>query len=142
MTDPVPSKERIGFLIDYWTAKSQSHKRWPEGQGMQAELMGLIYDHTIAALKQMHSTPEPPAELALRNCLLLAMRNLHVKHPDSLAAKNWEAILRFCKEGGVEPSPLRAAQPPSDAPCPHPIESRATSSDGRPWCAECGGFVQ
>lgn len=53
------SKERIGFLIDYWTAKSQSHKRWPEGQGMQAELMGLIYDHTIAALKQMHSTPEP-----------------------------------------------------------------------------------
>lgn len=59
---------------------------------------------------------------ALRNCLLLAMRNLHVKHPDSLAAKNWEAILRFCKEGGVEPSPLRAEMetgaPPISCKCP------------------------
>jgi hypothetical protein len=35
-----------------------------------------------------------------------------------------------------------ATPPPEDAPCPHPIESRATSIDGRPWCAECGGFVQ
>lgn len=64
--------------------------------------------------KAKATAPEPAAESALRNCLLLAMRNLHVKHPDSLAAKNWEAIVRFCKEGGVEPSPLRAAQPPGD----------------------------
>lgn len=58
MTDPVPSKERIGFLIEYWTAKLKSHQRWPEGQGMQAELMGLIYADTITALRQMHSAHE------------------------------------------------------------------------------------
>jgi hypothetical protein len=131
MTDPVPSKERVGFLIDYWSAKSRSHESWPEGQGLQAELVGLIYADTIAALKHLQKpvheregphcstcgcglAPEPQAEAALRNCLLLAMRVLSVKHPDSLGAKNWEHIVRFCKEGGVEPSPLRTAQPPRD----------------------------
>jgi len=42
---------------------------------------------------------------ALRNCLLLAMRKAH-RDPSS----DWTHIIRFCKEGGVEPSPLRAAQ--------------------------------
>ena len=63
---------------------------------------------------EIPSAHEPAAESALRNCLLMAMRQLHVKHPDSLGYKNWEHIVRFCKEGGVEPSPLRAAQPPGD----------------------------
>jgi hypothetical protein len=62
MTDQLPSKERIGFLIDYWTAKLGSHRRWPEGQGLQAELMGLIYADTITALKQMHSA-QPPGDV-------------------------------------------------------------------------------
>jgi hypothetical protein len=55
-----PSKERVGFLIDYWTAKSKSHERWPEGgHGLQAELIGLIYADTIRALRQMCSAAEP-----------------------------------------------------------------------------------
>lgn len=77
---------------------------------------------------------------ALRNCLLLAMRNLHVKHPDSLAAKNWEAILRFCKEGGVEPSPLRAEMETS-ALCPHgmPLAENVCGpcSEGQPNTWRC-----
>jgi hypothetical protein len=66
-------------------------------------------------------------ESALRNCLLLAMR--HARR-DS----DWEHIIRFCREGGVEPSPLRtdcascagwrADQPPPVARTPD-------------WCPTC-----
>ncbi|MBX6381496.1 MAG: hypothetical protein IRZ07_00775 [Microbispora sp.] len=58
-------------------------------------------------------------ESALRNCLLLAMRQAR---KDS----DWKHIIRFCREGGVEPSPLRerAAQPPPVARNPD-------------WCPTC-----
>jgi hypothetical protein len=49
---------------------------------------------------------------ALRNCLLLAMRKAH-RDPSS----DWEHIIRFCKEGGVEPSPLRAEKETSADEC-------------------------
>lgn len=39
---------------------------------------------------------------ALRNCLLLAMRESRRQN-----TRGWEHIIRFCKEVGVEPSPLR-----------------------------------
>lgn len=39
----------------------------------------------------------------LRNCLLLAMRKAH-RDPSS----DWEHIIRFCKEVGCGPSPLRS----------------------------------
>lgn len=39
---------------------------------------------------------------ALRDCLLLAMRNSRKQH-----SGGWEQIIRFCKQAGVEPSPLR-----------------------------------
>jgi hypothetical protein len=39
---------------------------------------------------------------ALRDCLLLAMRELH-KNPDS----QFKHVLRFCERAGVTPSPLR-----------------------------------
>lgn len=42
------------------------------------------------------------AENALRNCLLFAMRQSRKQNTGG-----WESIIRFCKEGGVEPSPLR-----------------------------------
>jgi hypothetical protein len=44
----------------------------------------------------------PAMDNALRNCLLLAMRNLHREK-----SEDWSAIMRFCREAGVEPSPLR-----------------------------------
>jgi hypothetical protein len=59
VTDQLPSKERIGFLIEYWTAKSDSHRRWREGHGLEAELIGLIYADTITVLKEMHSAQPP-----------------------------------------------------------------------------------
>lgn len=144
----LPSKERIDFLAEYWAAKAKSHERRPEGQGLQAELIGLIYADTIAALKRINSLTRnldtcgmecsatfkslaaeneelrrdltrtesahavvmaenahykqvaADRESALRNCLLLAMRQAR---RDS----DWEHIIRFCREGGVEPSPLR-----------------------------------
>jgi hypothetical protein len=43
----------------------------------------------------------PCAETALKNCMLLAAR--HRKETDS----DWMHIIRFCKEGGVDMSPLR-----------------------------------
>lgn len=43
---------------------------------------------------------------ALRNCMLLAMRRLH---KGSTEIADWEHVIRFCKEAGVEPSPMREA---------------------------------
>lgn len=42
---------------------------------------------------------------SLRNCYLLAAREFH-KSKDP----NWEYVMRFCKEGGIVPSPLRGAR--------------------------------
>ena len=51
------SKERIGQLIDYWTAKAKWHERWPEGQGLAAEALARIYADTVSSL---HRLAEPP----------------------------------------------------------------------------------
>lgn len=45
----------------------------------------------------------PAMDNALRNCLLFAMRQSRKRNTGG-----WEQVIRFCKEGGVEPSPLRA----------------------------------
>jgi hypothetical protein len=51
MSEQRTSKERIGQLIDYWTAKAKSHERWPEGQGLAAEALARVYADTISALR-------------------------------------------------------------------------------------------
>lgn len=83
---------------------------------------------------------------ALRNCLLLAIRQLHVKHPDSLGAENWRHILRFCKEGGVEPSPLRADKETRALPCTHRFTvdglRNPRPDDKCDGCGETWGAVQ
>ena len=56
------------------------------------------------------SEPQPTiAALALRNIRLVAARMLARKHSllDGASREEVQHILRFCKEGGSEPSPLR-----------------------------------
>lgn len=64
------------------------------------------------ALRAALSGPEPPteapessAEKALRNVMLMAMRERR-KNPEM-----WGPILRFCKEAGMEPNILRESEP-------------------------------
>lgn len=50
-------------------------------------------------------------EQALRNCLLLAMRERHrerLTKGTGAEPSAWDHIIRFCGEGGIKPSPLRA----------------------------------
>ncbi len=59
----------------------------------------------------------PEAKNALRNILLLAMREAHkAKDPEI----PWSHVIRFCAEGGERPSPLRAtpSAPASDTAPP------------------------
>jgi len=49
---------------------------------------------------------------ALRNCLLLAMRNAHRQR-----GSDWEHIIRYCTEAGCGPSPLRAEMETGTARC-------------------------
>lgn len=49
-------------------------------------------------------------ELQLRNCMALALRQQRRAEREGRQdlVEAWEHILRFCKDAGVEPSPLRA----------------------------------
>lgn len=82
-----------------------SYEAWGDGDE------GEDYDHLIEAgwlpSEEAEELRESAAakENALRNCLLLAMREAH-KAKD--AESPWNAIIRFCSSGGVTPSPLRA----------------------------------
>ncbi len=108
MNGSVPSKERIGLLIDYWTAKLQSHKQWPQVQGRQDALMGLIYEHTIAALRQLHSAPEPCADqLAAKDAMDYGSGFVRVMPDGSREHVPHHEVF-------IEPSDDGAAQPPRD----------------------------
>lgn len=136
MTDQLPSKERIGFLIEYWTAKLGSHQRWPEGHGLQAELMGLIYVDTIAALKQLpkpaHEREPPqrhaPAGAAMTEhvhsyhmgqctpCLLEQVERLQREREDAVtglyqlkcfAEQQWESVQRRLGSSTPPPGDVR-----------------------------------
>lgn len=93
MTDQLPSKER-----DILAELRRYHAEIVACDGAECEAMRL----TRWAIEEIErlSRKLDTCESALRNCLLLAMR--HARR-DS----DWEHIIRFCAQGGVEPSPLR-----------------------------------
>jgi hypothetical protein len=55
----------------------------------------------LADERQAEKEQAEKMERSLRNCLMLATRNMRKEGGD------WEHIIRFCKEAGVEPSFLR-----------------------------------
>jgi hypothetical protein len=146
MTDPVPSKERIGFLAEYWAAKLKSHQRWPEGQGLHAEVLGRIYADTITALRQMHSASEPPVTPPSAIPFAGVSKGVNYEalanatHPDLMYGGDSPASLEHLQRRAAD-SPggaiveiladdvralLRAAQPPRDGQIP---------------CKECGAIA-
>ena len=53
--------------------------------------------------------------LGLGNCLMWAMRQrrrhrIGKARPGELNGEDWDHIIRFCKEAGVAPSPLREGE--------------------------------
>ena len=93
-------------------------RRWTDLQLAQESTQSIaattLVCELVAEVERLSRAGEPAAERALRNCLLLAMSRLHRRSVSGVEKLDWEHILRFCKEGGVEPSPLRATQPPVD----------------------------
>lgn len=58
-----------------------------------AQFRGLANDLTLCLEKRNG---------ALKNCLLLAMREYH-----KTKNENWKHIIRFCEEAGIKPTILR-----------------------------------
>lgn len=109
----------------------------------ERDMSASVAGRALTELHEKVTAPEPAAESALRNCLLLALRNLHVKHPDSLAAKNWEAIVRFCKEGGIEPSSLRESRLPKPDHCEVCSKQLPPASAwSMPSCPDCQELLE
>lgn len=72
-----------------------------ENEELRRDLTRTESAHAVVMSENAHYKQlAADRESALRNCLLLAMRRAR---RDS----DWEHIVRFCREGGVEPSPLR-----------------------------------
>lgn len=123
MTDQLPevtlTPERIGLLIDYWTAKSKSHERWPEGQGMHADALGRIYADTIAALQVLAesraSTP-PVASLKQsdRNTLIDALHWLARVEKTGDNRINYQLTMKRLTEIAQRLSETTPALPPGD----------------------------
>ena len=67
-------------------------------------LEGTSHDEIVAAMELAANHINRQTE-ALGNCLMLAMRRSRASHIDFV---HWQHIIRFCKEAGVEPSPLRS----------------------------------
>jgi uncharacterized Zn finger protein (UPF0148 family) len=109
-SDQLPSKDQLAELKRYHA----------EIERLREDLARAESAHTAVMAENAHYKQfAADRESALRNCLLLAMRQAR---KDS----DWKHIIRFCREGGVEPSPLRerAAQPPPVACNPD-------------WCPTC-----
>jgi hypothetical protein len=70
---------------------------------MLTEAEACARDDMLAYIERLEKR-SAEMEGAMRNCLLLAMKRLH---KGSHEIPDWETIIRFCKEGGVAPSPLR-----------------------------------
>ena len=94
-------------------------RRWTDLQLAQESTQSIaattLVCELVAEVERLSRAGEPAAERALRNCLFLSMSRLHRRSVSGVEKLDWEHILRFCKEGGVEPSPSRAAQPPGDS---------------------------
>lgn len=90
--------------LDELLAHHRRYLEWLSSGGRELEhsIAFELTRDTVAALEQLAK-----AENSLRNCLLLANKVLAFKHPDSQGAQEWAAVIRFCKEAGVEPSPTR-----------------------------------
>jgi hypothetical protein len=129
MTDPVPSKEKLPDWLRRWYAL-KGELRFREAADEIERLQRDLYEAEKLIAVQQERIAHEPADEALS---LMRAVCQEANEYGGIAEETVQAIELYLQ---------RAAQPPSDAPCPHPIESRATSSDGRPWCAECGGFVQ
>ena len=56
----------------------------------------------LVAERQAEQEQADKMEQALRNCLILATRNMRRE-----GGGDWEHVIRFCKEAGVVPSFLR-----------------------------------
>lgn len=69
---------------------------------------GTGHDELVALL-ELAANHINTQNVALGNCLMLAMRRSRASHIDFI---HWQHIIRFCKDAGVEPSPLRSEATP------------------------------
>lgn len=72
---------------------------------MALTLEGTGHDEIVAAMELAANHINLQTE-ALGNCLMMAMRRLH--RGGNSTPGDWADVIRFCKEAGVEPSPLRS----------------------------------
>lgn len=132
MTDPVPSKEWEG------PREGQAYVLWLEGRvtGLRKQVEELSI-HAEKWVKRAlgGATPEPAAVLFWDT---IVGPNVIDSDSDEL-----RITMSFCRREDFERAiaHIGAPPPPSEAPCIHPPEDRAETSDGRRWCAQCGGFI-
>lgn len=106
MSEQQYSKERIGQLIDYWTAKAKSHEYRPEGQGLAAEALGRVYADTIAALRAtMELTPT--ASEAVQKIERLQRWYLDMEAQRDKYAQEAARLAAICARVSSEPKPAQ-----------------------------------
>jgi len=94
MKAPPPDYHEIGTSIAEIIAKCSK----PLAEQQKIQLTGAVAIWLLQRDQRIEQL-----ENALGNCRMLAMRKAF-KDPSS----DWLHIIRFCKEVGIEPSPLRA----------------------------------
>lgn len=74
--------------------------------GIREDLLSEVtaLEAEVAAL----TTAKEKADKALKNCLLLALRENHREMKDLMPRPgSWSSVIRFCSDAGIEPSILR-----------------------------------